>query len=164
MIRINLLTGRLLSGGRRLPLSKGFSTIIDDEDFEWFAAHKWCASYNTAPDPQPYAVRVVREGVRKRTIRMHREVMGLDCSDRRVVDHLNHDTLDNRKRNLRVCTQRENHENWRRHRSPYGVGITKEGEYYRVRVQLEGTRHDLGRFPTEEEARHARRSFIENAA
>ncbi len=40
--------------------------------------------------------------------KMHRLIMGLDSSSKLVVDHIRHNTLDNRKKYLRVCTQKEN--------------------------------------------------------
>jgi hypothetical protein len=37
--------------------------------------------------------------------------MGIKKGDKRVVDHINHNTLDNRKANLRICTNQQNHFN-----------------------------------------------------
>lgn len=45
----------------------------------------------------------------KKFIYLHRFVT--NCPPDMVVDHINHITLDNRKQNLRVCTQSENSKN-----------------------------------------------------
>lgn len=41
--------------------------------------------------------------------RLHREIM--NCPDGLVIDHKNHNRLDNRSSNLRICTQKENSNN-----------------------------------------------------
>jgi hypothetical protein len=40
---------------------------------------------------------------------MHRFIM--NAPDGKVIDHINHNTLDNRKENLKVCTQKDNLKN-----------------------------------------------------
>lgn len=55
-------------------------------------------------------------------IKMHRFIM--NCPRDKVIDHINHDTLDNRKSNLRICTHFENQQNLRSNKSGI-VGVHK---------------------------------------
>lgn len=47
------------------------------------------------------------------TVSLHRYIMGCVYGDGRTVDHINHDTFDNRKCNMRICTGQENNQNRR---------------------------------------------------
>lgn len=69
------------------------------------------------------------------------------------VDHINHNTLDNRKSNLRVCTNAENSRN-RIVKSPY-KGVSKNGKRYRARIEVDGNKICLGTYNTPEEASQA---------
>lgn len=96
---------------RRVKLTQGKQALVDDEDFERVNAYKWCASLESR-GTKFYAIRwEVKNGIRCK-IRMHRFVLGLPPglldAENRVVDHLNHASLDNRKENLEVITQEEN--------------------------------------------------------
>ncbi len=71
--------------------------VVDAEDYEGVAQHRWYLN------SQGYAVRQVTVAVKKqRTLPMHRYLIGLGFGDARTVDHVNHDTLDNRRENLVV--------------------------------------------------------------
>lgn len=68
-------------------------TLIDIEDVDKIKNYKWCLSHG-------YAYNI------KSDIRLHRLIM--NCTDDKVVDHINRDRLDNRKSNLRICSQQQN--------------------------------------------------------
>lgn len=72
-----------------------FKTNIDDEDYELFMSRRWYVSENNyvVSQRQPYAS-------------LHRLLM--NAPEDMSVDHLNGNTLDNRKSNLRICTQFQN--------------------------------------------------------
>lgn len=93
----------LLSGVR----GKGKRALVDDEDFE--SLSKW--SWNL--DELGYARRTTSKrynGVRKfKCIFMHRQVNNTPVG--LFTDHINHNTLDNRKSNLRTATKQQNHAN-----------------------------------------------------
>ena len=117
---------------------KNKEVFIDKEDFELVSRYKWHINGSG------YAVwRGIRDG-RKRTVRMHRLIT--DCPADKIVDHINHNTLDNRRANLRICTHSDN----MRNRTDQGKGywFQKQNRNWVVEVN---NKH-IGCFPTEERA------------
>lgn len=112
---------------------------IDDEDLMLVSKYKWHLSSTG------YAVwRGIEQGVKK-TLRMHRLVT--NAPKGKVVDHINHNPLDNRKINLRVCTQSENMRNKR----VQGRGYWYQQQNLNWVVEIHGKHR--GCFDTEEEAK-----------
>lgn len=87
---------------RLIPLTKGQFAIVDADDYERLARYKW---YAGGKKGQYYA----RRRANRITLTMHREI--IDVPAGMVCDHINHNTLDNRKYNLRICTPAQNHYN-----------------------------------------------------
>lgn len=85
---------------KQIKLTKGKSAIVDDEDFEYLNQWKW--HYLETG----YAA---RHGDNKKYVLMHREIMKPESG--MIVDHIDHNTLDNRRDNLRLCTRSQNLEN-----------------------------------------------------
>lgn len=87
-----------------IPLTQGQVTIVDDEDFNTCNARKWCAQWH--PNTKSfYAVRNKSGGVRG-TVLLHRVIMA--AQEGEITDHRNHDTLDNRRSNLRNASHSQN--------------------------------------------------------
>lgn len=83
-----------------IHLPRGFFTQVSVDDFERLSVVKWGVNLDRAS--KAYACRKV-QGKR---VYMHREITS--CPAGLVVDHINGDTLDNRRTNLRICTERQN--------------------------------------------------------
>ncbi len=137
---------------KRLPLTQGKYAIVDDEDFNWLSQWKWCYAFTK---PLSYALRGERIGGVSTTKYLHREIMkpekGMD------VDHRNHDTLDNRKANLRICSRSSNLRNKRKTNRPCssrykGVSWDKQHCKWSAEIFVRGTRFRLGRFDDQVDA------------
>lgn len=104
---------------KQLRLSQGLFTLVDPEDFDWASQWKWSASQESRRTKW-YAVRFDGKKGEARKVRLHRAIMerrGLKIPPGYVVDHLNHNSLDNRFSNLQIVTQQENmrrSEGWKR--------------------------------------------------
>ncbi len=93
----------------RIPLTRGFETIIDEWDQELVSAHKWFARCSDIG--RYYACRSVRVDGKTKSLYLHRFLLGLAGGQH--ADHINGDTLDNRRANLRPATNRQNSANQR---------------------------------------------------
>jgi hypothetical protein len=128
---------------KHIPLTKQQFAIVDDEDFERVSHGKWYASWCSHTNSYRAARFVVEKG-KRHFIYMHREVIGASALE--LVDHINHDTLDNRRANLRLCNRRQNQANQRMvstNTSGFkGVSLDKRNNKWRARIRVDGkTRH-----------------------
>lgn len=89
---------------KKIKLTKGKFAIVDDEDYDELSKFKWYLSSG-------YAIRKAKNGEdRPRSnVCMHRVIMKTPIGYE--TDHINHDRLDNRRCNLRVCTPSDNQRN-----------------------------------------------------
>jgi len=98
----------------KIPLMKGGAeaewTAVDDDRFEDLSAFRWYLLVTRNKMRYAYRLERVADG-RKLSVFMHRHIMGLSRGDGKVVDHINRDSLDNRRSNLRICTRSENNKN-----------------------------------------------------
>ena len=145
---------------KQILLSQGQFALVDDEDFERVSQVKWHAWWNKGTKSF-YACRNVKINGKRTSEYMHRFILGLKTDNNKHIDRLNHNTLDNRKENMNIVTNRGNHHNMR-NQSQYGPCIY----YYRhkknpfqVQVRVNGKSIYIGYFPTQEAAATARDEF-----
>ena len=93
---------------REIQLTQGKVALVDDEDFERINKLKWHATWSNFTHSF-YAKHCDRIDGKTVNIKMHRYI--LNAQDGIVVDHINHNTLDNRRINLRTCTKAQNGRN-----------------------------------------------------
>lgn len=142
-----------------IPLTKGQVALVDAHRLPELTKWNWCAAW--VKHTKSYmALRTVREGDKKSTLTMHRQILGLAHGDPRQGDHKNHDTLDNRDENLRIATHAQNQLNRRcfaKTRSGAKGVILSDGckSSWQVHISIDGKQICLGSFKTKEEARDA---------
>jgi hypothetical protein len=126
-------------------------TLVDDDVYEWASKLVWYAQ------PKSNGLYVQRHEDR-RTIALAREIM--QCPQGLKVDHINHDTLDNRRENLRIVTESQNQQNRKGARQDSGTGIRgvqflKDKRLYRAYACVGRKMHQFGYFKQIEDAEQA---------
>lgn len=129
-----------------IPLSRGLVAVIDAVDLRRILQHKWCASVGRSGT---YAVtNVIKSDGRRTMIKMHRLIT--DARPGQLVDHRNHNGLDNRRENLRLCDPSQNGGNARpskRNKSGYrGVGLHRQTNKWRAYIEVNRKLQHLGLF------------------
>ena len=138
---------------KTLTLGNGMTVKLDDKDYDRISRYGWYAAkcgriwYALSTGPRP--------------IKMHRFILGLR-SGVGCVDHQNRDGLDNRRSNLRLCGRNKNAWNGAKHTDGKSLfkGVTLDRSVrtrnpWRANICVNGVRHRLGRFPTQEDAAKA---------
>ena len=123
--------------------------FIDLENYEYIKNFNWILEKGSNTF---YAYRKQKN----KTIKMHREIMNLNFGDGLIVDHINHNGLDNRKINLRIATKKENAQNslsQKNSSSKYlGVSFYKRDKIWTAQIKINDKKKHLGRFEKEIDA------------
>lgn len=131
-------------------LSNGKAVLVDDEDYEWLVQGTWHEhsggyAYGWHPDVC----------TSKQKVYMHRILL----PEAARVDHKNRIKLDNRKMNLRSCSQRQNTWNSVSAKNSTsknkGVSWNKARQSWVAQIRVFGKQKFLGRFKLEHEAAQA---------
>jgi hypothetical protein len=135
-------------------LTRGYVTVIDDEDAAIVAGYSWCA---WVPKPgYVYAVARIHGMVPQKMISMHRLL--LKAPKGMEVDHKDGDGLNNRRSNIRLCTKAQNQHNslrtWGASRFK-GVHRCKKTGKWIASIRRGSRRQYLGKFLSEGEAARA---------
>lgn len=122
-------------------------SIIDIDDLDFCKKHIWTVTRDR--------ISTKIDGKRKY---LHRLIM--NCPDDMYVDHINRDTYDNRKANLRICTNQENNRNkgLYSHNTSGKTGVVwdKSRNKWKAQIVVNDKCIFLGRFTEKEDAIKAR--------
>ena len=134
-----------------IPLTQGKFALADDKDFDRVNQFKWYVEkQHTGQRDRWYATRHLNK---KRKVSMARFIM--NCPMGLQVDHINGETLNNKKSNLRICTQAQNVRNSKKKcietaTSKFkGVVWNKNAKHFRVMIVYQGKSIHLGYFKDE---------------
>lgn len=145
--------------GKVIDLPGGFSTIIDEEDYNEISLFKW---KTLKTKKKIYVVRSMNKpekdqnNINKQyvSVLLHRQIM--KCGPDDYVDHINGNSLDNRKSNLRVCSNSCNLSNRSKqsnNKSGYkGVIKRKDCNRFEAAIRKDNYSHRLGLYKTIKEA------------
>ncbi len=129
---------------RQVPLTQGFVSLVDAEDYERCIEFNWCVIGR--PNNLLHAARKNKG----RTVFLHHFILGWKPRPGFLIDHISNDGLDNRKHNLREATKKINALN--SERSRLAKIVEPHGNRFRVRPFVNGKRTVIGSFATREEA------------
>ena len=132
-----------------IPLTKDKVALIDNEDFDLVNQYTWYAILIPLKSRNIFYAHTTING---KTTYMHRIL--LDAKKGQEVDHINHDGLDNRRRNLRLGSHRKNQVNRKKEHSSIYPGVTRVQRIkpWRAATQFKGKHTTFGHFKSEIEA------------
>jgi hypothetical protein len=143
---------------KTIPLTRGKVALVDDEDFEWLNRFKWCAHKvgNRWEATREFNLHATNGD--SRSYHMTMAVFLIGTNRKLRIDHVNRNSLDNRKSNLRWATSGQNSVNWWREKSNrYGRGVFKNkyGTFQaHIKPKIDEHYH-LGSFKNAKDARDA---------
>jgi hypothetical protein len=132
-----------------------FKVFFDEEDTNIVESYSWRVKIKQGSQNYYAACNIVIDG--KRTVRyMHQ----LFLSDAKYVDHINRNSLDNRRENLRSITPTQNSQNAKKRKKPStskfkGVHWHKRSRTWYATITTDYKQNHLGSFKVEEDAAKA---------
>ena len=122
--------------------SQGIEFTVDAEDANRVSQYSWRIAGGG----------YVQGWVNGKFVYLHRFLLGVESDKTSVVDHVNHDKLNNCRSNLRICSSQENNRN---RKDVKGYSKTRNGKYA-SRITVDGKRINLGNYDTPEQANSIR--------
>lgn len=137
-----------------IKLTKNQFTIISPLDTYICQGVNWQAGYDSHINGY-YARRTIGSKKNKKTIRLHRFILEnylkKELKSKEIIDHINNFSLDNRRINLRVVSNRQNTQNKKKKTSSKYIGVcwVKEKNKWRADIRIEGRGRHISYFLSE---------------
>ncbi len=142
---------------KKILLTQGQNTLVNDKDYDYLIKWKWYAKKSTYSF---YAARNEYKNGKQITIRMHRVIMNTPLG--METDHKDRNGLNNQRYNLHIVTRLENNNNKRTYKTNKsgfsGVYWHKKAKRW---VATFRNKH-LGQFLTKKEAINCRKKYAKN--
>ena len=123
-----------------VSLTKGMISTVDDGDWDEVSKYKWRSSMSAR------GIYYAASFIGGKHVRLHQFLMRAPAG--MEVDHVNRNSLDNRRENLRVCTHQQNTQNCSKRNSTSsqykGVCWNKREKKWMAYITIHGKRHYLG--------------------
>jgi len=139
-----------------MQLTQDQVCLFDVADMELVGQYQWFA-HKKSGNSKKYYVHCTLPPIdgKQKTLLLHRLLMG--ATDKKIqVDHMNGDSLNNCRGNLRLATNAQNICNRPvpKHSGTgiKDIGLRKDNNKYRLRIVVNGIRKTYGQFDTQEEA------------
>ncbi len=125
--------------------------MVDGGDYNYLGRWKWYAA--KSKNGCWYAQRGINRKGKVEIIKMHRLIMGLERGDGILCDHRDHNGLNNRRDNLRTCTNKQNNQNARPRKNGHsqykGVSWVNRDKRWLATITVDRKQVCIGRFHSE---------------
>lgn len=143
---------------KAIPLTQGKFAIVDEDDYEKIMQYKWQWQLSTRGRfgyaRRKQHVSYIGGKQKTKSIFLHKFIMKAEVGQ--IVDHINRNSLDNRKQNLRFCTISENARNKSKMIGAMSIyrGVYKDinRAKWKANIRLNGKLHHIGSYLKEEDA------------
>lgn len=138
-----------------LKTKKEVEFYFDDQDIELISKHQWHLKNDPSVSSGGYIATNIKTSTGYKSVTLHRLVLG-DIPKGMQIDHIDRNTLNNRRSNLRIVTPLQNvlnRESFKGSSSKYkGVAFEKDRKRWKASICVNGVLKNLGRYKVERDA------------